>query len=287
MSSPGGVADNEDTPEQPVRTVSPSKFNSNVTVFRGNKASPTKEKFSSNIFSKSANAGRGNMLQKKRDDALARRVHKRKRVESNNSLSSYLASRRPSDDSGSEHPSRPTSSEGPTSKKVPQSEVGTIGAFFTYLERHPRLPHVLSFYLQLFCNVLIMLAAAYIAYSFWATIRVDVDIQSEHAAAEILVEMAACARDYRDNGCKANRVPAMETMCNSWEKCMNRDPKKVGRARMSAHTFAEIFNSFVEPISYKAMVSEPNGAPCRMIETRIYDLLFFEPNLFRRSSPLL
>jgi len=35
---------------------------------------------------------------------------------------------------------------------------------------------------------------------------------------------------------------------------MNRDPNSVGRAKISAHTFAQIFNSFIEPISYKAMV---------------------------------
>jgi Di-sulfide bridge nucleocytoplasmic transport domain len=36
---------------------------------------------------------------------------------------------------------------------------------------------------------------------------------------------------------------------------MNRDPTVVGRARVSAETFAEIVNSFIEPISYKTMVS--------------------------------
>lgn len=35
---------------------------------------------------------------------------------------------------------------------------------------------------------------------------------------------------------------------------MNRDPTQVGRARVSAETFAEIINSFIEPISYKTMV---------------------------------
>lgn len=34
---------------------------------------------------------------------------------------------------------------------------------------------------------------------------------------------------------------------------MNRDPAVVGRAKVSAETFAEIINSFVEPISYKTM----------------------------------
>lgn len=35
---------------------------------------------------------------------------------------------------------------------------------------------------------------------------------------------------------------------------MNRDPAVVGRAKVSAETFAEIINSFVEPISYKTMI---------------------------------
>lgn len=38
---------------------------------------------------------------------------------------------------------------------------------------------------------------------------------------------------------------------------MNRDPTVVGRARVSAETFAEIVNSFIEPISYKTMVCQP------------------------------
>jgi hypothetical protein len=46
----------------------------------------------------------------------------------------------------------------------------------------------------------------------------------------------------------------MEKACLAWEKCMNRDPTVVGRARVSAETFAEIVNSFIEPISYKTMV---------------------------------
>ena len=35
---------------------------------------------------------------------------------------------------------------------------------------------------------------------------------------------------------------------------MAQDPWKIARAKVSAHTFAEIFNSFIEPISYKAML---------------------------------
>ena len=73
--------------------------------------------------------------------------------------------------------------------------------------------------------------------------------------ANTLAEMAVCAKDYQENNCDSERrAPALESICNNWERCMTRDPASVGRARVSAHTFAEIFNSFIEPISIKAMV---------------------------------
>ncbi|GAB5593360.1 hypothetical protein Unana1_08260 [Umbelopsis nana] len=45
----------------------------------------------------------------------------------------------------------------------------------------------------------------------------------------------------------------MEQACRNWESCMIRDPLIVGRAKVSAETFAEIINGFVDPISYKSM----------------------------------
>lgn len=36
---------------------------------------------------------------------------------------------------------------------------------------------------------------------------------------------------------------------------MDRDPTKIGRARVSAELIAEVVNSFVEPISWKTLVS--------------------------------
>ena len=35
---------------------------------------------------------------------------------------------------------------------------------------------------------------------------------------------------------------------------MNRDPSKVGRARVGAELIAEVVNGFVEPISWKTLV---------------------------------
>ena len=109
--------------------------------------------------------------------------------------------------------------------------------------------------MQLALNVFLFSGVMYILWSFWSTIRSDVDKKSSEAIAELMAEMAVCARQYTENRCAPEtRVPAMGVVCDNWEKCMNRDTTRVARARVSAHTFAEIFNSFLEPISYKAMV---------------------------------
>lgn len=144
---------------------------------------------------------------------------------------------------------------GKGSKNGAQPGSSRIGSVFGFIETHPDLPHILSFYAQLLLNVFLVFFFIYIIYSFWSTIRSDVDKKAEEAAAEILVEMAACAKSYRENKCDpSTRAPALEVVCNNWDKCMNKDAKTLGRAKISAHTFADIFNSFIEPISYKAMV---------------------------------
>ncbi|KAF4546684.1 Nucleus export protein Brr6 [Lasiodiplodia theobromae] len=129
-----------------------------------------------------------------------------------------------------------------------------IGAILSYIDSHPNLPHTLSYYAQLILNFFFVGCIIWIVYSFWSAIQSDVNIEADRAIAEALAEMAVCARDYRENRCAPEtRVPAMAQLCDNWHACMNRDPKKVGRARVSAHTFATIFNSFIEPISWKAM----------------------------------
>ena len=47
----------------------------------------------------------------------------------------------------------------------------------------------------------------------------------------------------------------MTQQCANWETCMNRDPAIVGRARVGAELIAEVVNGFVEPISWKTLVS--------------------------------
>jgi len=67
-------------------------------------------------------------------------------------------------------------------------------------------------------------------------------------------EITSCAARYRENNCHAP-IPAVEKQCSVWNVCMNKDPTKLGRARISAETMAEIVNSFVDAISWKTLVS--------------------------------
>ncbi|KAJ1954846.1 hypothetical protein IWQ62_005659, partial [Dispira parvispora] len=116
------------------------------------------------------------------------------------------------------------------------------------------LPFVLGGYVQLLLNVFLTAVCGYIVYQFVLTIHHDVNIKVDEYSSDILQEMSVCTKNYIENRCSPDtRVPAMETACLNWESCMNRDPKVVGRAKVSAETFAEIINGFIDPISYKTM----------------------------------
>ena len=131
----------------------------------------------------------------------------------------------------------------------------SIGAFFSFLETHPGLPHILSWYAQLFLNLFLVFSAMYILYAFWNAITAEVDVQARKSMSDIMHEIAICTHEYRINNCAVARVPALENACRNWEQCMQRDPNKIARASVTAKTFAMIFNSFVEEFSYKSMVS--------------------------------
>ncbi|OLL25636.1 Nucleus export protein brr6 [Neolecta irregularis DAH-3] len=123
------------------------------------------------------------------------------------------------------------------------------------VETHRDIPYIASGYLQLLFNLFLIGILLYLVLAFVKTIQRDVDQKVEEYSAEILQEIKLCEKEYLENRCTPGiRVPAMEAPCEIWSRCMNRDPTIVGRARVSAETFAEIVNSFIEPISYKTMI---------------------------------
>jgi hypothetical protein len=139
--------------------------------------------------------------------------------------------------------------------KVQQTYAMSIAGFLHWVEAHPHLPSVLSFYMQLLVNIMLGFGFLYIVYACWRGVMADVDIEASKHMSEVMVEIAHCAKQYTVNRCRPDEVvPAMENACGMWETCMNRDPKKVASASVTAKTFAIIFNSFVEEFSYKSMV---------------------------------
>jgi hypothetical protein len=133
--------------------------------------------------------------------------------------------------------------------------MSSFSDFFALLEAHPNVPNILSWWAQLLVNLSLFSLAVYVVFGFVSAIRSEFDQAAEEMSDTILAEMAVCAKDYVDNRCGGgDQPPALKAACDNWDRCMNRDPAKVGRARVSAQTMAIIINSFIDPISWKAIV---------------------------------
>ncbi len=260
QSSPAN-GDTEDTPEAP-RQHKSSNSDGAMVKFEGSRThSPEKKHPSSGIFGKYATSGRGEIARKSHTDTVIRKVHKKRRRDADRDV--RLAHRRGGhgydseelEDRSRSRPRRNTD-DNTTQQGPPPYEMGLIPSVFHFIERHPRLPHILCHYAQVLLNFFLVTFCMYIIYSFWSTIKSDVDEKAREAAHEIMAEMAGCTREYKDNKCdSSSRVPAMEVVCNNWEKCMKQDPSLVGRASVSAYTFAGVLNSFFEPLHWKTVVS--------------------------------
>ncbi|KAF3901922.1 hypothetical protein ABW21_db0206391 [Orbilia brochopaga] len=125
----------------------------------------------------------------------------------------------------------------------------------TWAETHRDVPQILSQYLQLLVNILGATLAGYLVYSVVMTIQRDVHKKEQEYIMEAQLQVENCQREWLTNRCSPeHRVPAMEQACLAWRMCADSDPYSLGRSKISAETFAEIINGFVEPISYKSMV---------------------------------
>ncbi|KAL3417140.1 nuclear envelope protein [Phlyctema vagabunda] len=237
-SSPADNGD-IDTPE--------AKGGKNMTAFTG--ASERKPIFGRyGLDFTGSSPGRGDLRRGKYANAIVNKVRKRKRLERDYAL---VGVRRGSESESDDEDTRPRSRHRSTKSNAP----GWFGSILSGIESRPQLPDILSYWAQLALNVFLIGILIYAIVSFYLTIRLDVEKAAQEEVASVMAEIEVCTRDYLENRCGPDlRLPAMKAVCENWEACMNKDPKQVGRARVSAHTFAQIFNSFIEPISWKAMI---------------------------------
>ncbi|OJD12903.1 hypothetical protein AJ78_06567 [Emergomyces pasteurianus Ep9510] len=234
ISSPEN-ADNDETPENVGK---PDRRNSLFNFYGRFAPSP----------------GRGEIPKSKYSNVLVTRVHKKRRRDRE------IDRKRQKTNGDSDNDEHNYSGGTPRSQTPPHNphghEIPFFSRFFTFLESHPHIPRILSYYAQFIFNLVLTFLTLYIIVVFLLAIRADVDRESEKVSAGILADMAVCAKNYMENRCSGEdgwRLPALEAVCENWERCMNRDPAKVGRAKVSAQTLAEIFNGFIEPISFKTM----------------------------------
>ncbi|KAI0079088.1 hypothetical protein K474DRAFT_1659577 [Panus rudis PR-1116 ss-1] len=114
-------------------------------------------------------------------------------------------------------------------------------------------PYILLGYLQFFFNLSLILVFLYLLVQFILTVQRDVEQRISEYSMDIVQEIAQCTLQFKTNLCATNPIPAMAHQCGVWETCMNRDPTKVGRAKVGAELIAEVVNGFVEPISWKTL----------------------------------
>ncbi|OAX79994.1 hypothetical protein ACJ72_05683 [Emergomyces africanus] len=234
LSSPE-IADNDETPEKLGKA---DRRNSLFNFYGRFAPSP----------------GRGEIPKSKYSNVLVTRVHKKRRRD----REIDRKRQKPNGDSVNDRhdDSEPTARSQTPPHNSQGHEIPFFSRFFTFLESHPHIPRILSYYAQFIFNLVLTCLTLYIIVVFLLAIRADVDRASEKVSADILADMAVCAKNYMENRCSGEdgrRLPALEAVCENWERCMNRDPAKVGRAKVSAQTLAEIFNGFIEPISFKTM----------------------------------
>lgn len=136
--------------------------------------------------------------------------------------------------------------------QVPPPQDGSVTSWWL---SNPSVPYTLSLYLQLACNALLSLGIILLAYIMYRGIRSDVDHRIDLYTTDVMIEISHCSRDYYRNKCDGpKRPPALENSCDQWAKCMNRDPRQIGTAKITAEAFGDIVNAFVATISWKFVV---------------------------------
>ncbi|KAK0737413.1 Di-sulfide bridge nucleocytoplasmic transport domain-containing protein [Apiosordaria backusii] len=181
------------------------------------------------------------------------KVRKRKRLFGDRDVGSVRSRlQHDSDDSDSDLP------EGSralvkSSKQKKDRKRGWLSNFLAALSDNPSAPAVLSRWLQLGANIVLMCLAFTIVFGVVGQVRDDLSHEAEHARAALQTKITKCAEEFSRNNCspKALRPPALDVICNEWETCMAQDPNGIVQTNISVRKVAEILNEFVGVMSYK------------------------------------
>ncbi|OII72677.1 uncharacterized protein cubi_01627 [Cryptosporidium ubiquitum] len=109
-------------------------------------------------------------------------------------------------------------------------------------------------FIRLIFNIIIVLITLYIIFGIIFVIKNDIESKIQISITNILDEMNICSKHYVDNKCQPEqRVPAMESKCTEWERCMSQNPTIIARKSIfTAQIIGEIINTFFDQISFKS-----------------------------------
>ncbi|KAK0656236.1 Di-sulfide bridge nucleocytoplasmic transport domain-containing protein [Cercophora newfieldiana] len=194
---------------------------------------------------RSRTPGRGEVPRGNRD-----KVRKRKRLPGDRDVGS-VRSRLPhaSDDSDSDW----EDGTGPGGANKTAKTKSWLSSFLAVVSDHPSAPAILSKWLQLGVNLVLMsLVIIGMVYMF-LQVRADLVSETEKARSDLLYKMSLCKDNYLKNQCapKANRAPILEGPCNEWEACMNQDPLAVMKVQLTVRNIGNVLNEFTDVMSFK------------------------------------
>lgn len=202
---------------------------------------------------RSRTPGRGELRRREPDRYLRGKIRKRTRQTGDRDVGS-VRSRLPhdSDDSDSDW-EQDGGGKARRGKKGPGLFAGMLSA----IGNNPNVPIILSKWVQLTVNVVIVGGVLWFFWGAISMVRADIAQATERARSALLAEMQACTHEYTKNRCspKSERLPALAAVCDEWEACMNQDPTSVMKVQVSARNLAEVINEFVGVMSLKAWVS--------------------------------
>ncbi|KAK4135818.1 hypothetical protein BT67DRAFT_455157 [Trichocladium antarcticum] len=193
-------------------------------------------------------SGKGELGRGSRD-----KVRKRKRLHGDKDVGS-VRSRLPHDSDDSDSDWEKTSRAGVKGgRKGKGSPRGWANNFLSAVSNHPSAPAILSKWLQLAVNIVLLSLVLFGIFAILAQIRSDLAHASEKARIAIINEMELCKDNFLKNACspKANRPPALDGPCNEWEVCMHQEASIGTMSQISAKNIAEILNAFVGVLTFK------------------------------------
>ena len=196
--------------------------------------------------------GRGEIARANRD-----KIRKRKRGLSDRDVGSVRSRLQyASDGSDSEH----ETSSNPRGSKNTRESKGWLSGFLGAVSEHPSAPAVISKWLQLAVNFVLMGIILAGLFSVFSGIRSDLAHANEKARAALAQEMEDCNKNWLVNQCNpSRRLPALDKDCREWEKCMQQDPDAIMKTSVTIKNLGAVINDFTDVVTLKSWVSPRIG----------------------------